>query len=230
MTPYQRADAFAAAFPKYVGAGAGFVRGRSGNGSETIFATWFGGQDYRAKGGTDPATGNPYYGQFPAGLLERIFSMFPDVKDVLHLFSGVLTTERVDAAWKKVNLVGQAPRQVRFDARAETQPDIVGKAEDLCTEMARADRSSRRGMFDLILADPPYSEEDAQHYGRSLVNRKRVVQECTKVLRPGGTLAWVDQAWPWVIGAYGLRLYGAISWFRSMNHRIRGIMLFEKVD
>ncbi len=254
MTPIERAANFAATFPNYVKRGAGFQSSLNG---DAIYATWFGGADYKAKGGKDPMTGEPYYGQYPAGYLERVFSMFPDAKRILHLFSGALTADRVDEAWDSSVLkndpgklvdskdghrsrVWPMPRQIRFDRRSEMYPDVLGDAEQLAAvlckpECLNLDAPTQRcpvhndaAKFDLILADPPYSEEDAEHYGTCLVNKKKVVQECAKVLAPGGTLAWMDQAWPWVIGDYGLKLYGTISWYRSMNHRVRGIFLFRK--
>ena len=50
--------------------------------------------------------------------------------------------------------------------------------------------------YDLILADPPYSAEDADHYGTPLVSRHKVVEALSHRMQPGAHLAWLDQAQP----------------------------------
>jgi SAM-dependent methyltransferase len=151
-----------------------------------------------------------YYGAYPRSYLKRIMSLFPDVSSgrILHLFSGSL---------KK----GEVPG-VRFDLNIDVEPDIVGNAERLVEYLpAGAD-------FDLILADPPYSAEDAEHYGTPMVNRNKVVSECAKVLRPGGHLCWLDMAFPMYKKAE-LKLVGTISLIRSTNHRVRAVFIWEKM-
>ena len=86
-----------------------------------------------------------------------------------------------------------------------------------------------RGRFSLILADPPYSEEDAKRYGTPMVNRNTALKEATKILKPGGNLVWLDQVWPMFRKAE-LRLWGVIGVIRSTNHRVRAVFIFEKLD
>jgi len=50
--------------------------------------------------------------------------------------------------------------------------------------------------YDLILADPPYSAEDADHYGTPLVNRNKVVETPSERMARGAHLAWLDQSQP----------------------------------
>ena len=110
---------------------------------------------------------------------------------------------------------------MRFDIRPEMEPDVVGDARQLSGYF-------EPGSFDLILADPPYSEEDALHYGKPMVNRNKVLSECLKILKQGGHLVWLDQALP-MFRKTEWRLWGAIGVVRSTNHRVRMVFIFEKV-
>jgi hypothetical protein len=83
------------------------------------------------------------------------------------------------------------------------------------------------GTRKLIVADPPYTGEDCDHYGVPLIRRQVVVRECHKVLAPGGFLVWLDMVWP----QYSKRdwiLRGLIGVVRSTNHRARIVTILEK--
>jgi len=147
-----------------------------------------------------------YYGEYPPGYLPRVMSMFPDVpsEKILHLFSGVVEV-----------------RGVKFDINPDLKPDIVGDAHRLseyCTSS-----------FQVIFADPPYSAEDAEHYGAPMINRNKVIQECCKdgVLEGGGCIMWFDQVLPMYSKAK-VRHVGAVGIIRSTNHRFRMLSIFQK--
>lgn len=146
-----------------------------------------------------------FYGAYPHSYLDRIMSMFPDCEKILHLFSGSL-----DGSVKGL----------RMDINPELEPDIVGDAERLSEYIHEP--------LELILADPPYSEEDAEHYGTPMVNRNKVVSECAKVLQSGGYLVWLDQVLP-MYRKRELSLVGTIGIVRSTNHRFRVVSIFRKV-
>lgn len=167
-----------------------------------VSGTWVCGNNYHNPSG--------YYGSYPPKFVEKLYSMFPDAKEILHLFSGSLTKEEVERPMTKV---------ARMDINPKLKPDIVGDAA-VSIPVAYD--------FDLIMADPPYSIEDAEHYGPCLVNKRKVLAACHRVLRPGGTLAWMDQSIP-MYRKEDWHWYGIISIYRSTNHRIRGVMLFRKV-
>ena len=183
-----------------------------------IDGMWVLGNDYRNK--------SPLYGAFPPGLLKRAFALFPDATSVLHLFSGSLTDEHVREAWQAAHPKTLfLPRQVRFDnARmpeaAAADPDVVGDAADV---------GSLPHRFDLAIVDPPYEKADAKRYGVKLPNKKLIVAELAKVVRPGGHLVWLDTKlpmfrkleWEWV-GAFGI--------VRSTNHRVRLLSIFRRVE
>lgn len=147
-----------------------------------------------------------YYGEYFQDYLPRVMALFPDKeeKEILHLFSGAV--EKRD--------------YIRIDVDPKMKPDIVGDAEKLSEFCPKG--------ISLIIADPPYSEEDAKHYGCPLVSRNKVVRECAKVLPKGGFLVWLDQAVP-VYKASGFALIGLIGIILSPNHRVRMVFIFEKM-
>jgi hypothetical protein len=144
-----------------------------------------------------------YYGCYPHSYLKRIKSMFPDCKKVLHLFSGSVQQEDT------------------FDINPKYKPTYVGDAHALSKIVKQK--------YELIFADPPYSEEDADHYGTSMINRNVVVKECTKILENGGFLVWLDQVFP-MYRKNELKLVGAIGVIRSTNHRVRTAFIFTKAN
>ena len=169
-----------------------------------IEALWIMGNDYRVKSG--------YYGGYPAGYLDRIMSMFPDFENGLHLFSGMIDEGREqDALGRKMTT---------FDINPDRPANIHGDAEKLSEHFAPE-------TFDLILADPPYSAEDAEHYGTPMVSRNKVLKECHKVMKPGGWLIWLDQVFP-QFRKEEFNLALSIGMIKSTNHRVRAIFGFQK--
>lgn len=213
MNIADRADAYNAAFPNRPGlfADAGMVVG-----------CWMIGACYK-----NP---NPLYGAYPRGYLERIHAMFPDARLILHAFSGGLTREAATEPWKQeltggdgrnflvphVELVDMhGPEQGRFPTWQGDLFDYIEQPENL-------------NKFDLILADPPYSADDAEKYDCPPPNRRAIMQALRKVCKRGGNLVWLDQVWPqhrkdqW-------RTWGTVGLIRSTNHRVRAVSFFEAV-
>jgi len=166
-----------------------------------ITGVWMIGNCYKNK--TD------YYGAYPHNYLKRITALFPDCEPALHLFSGSLANDDVGYL------------DVRFDLEKEVNPDVVGDAEKLSDYF-------EENSFDIIYADPPYSDEDALRYGKPMVNRNKVLKECLKVLRPNGFIVWLDQVYPMYRNTE-LKLVGTIGLIRSTNHRVRTIFIYQRV-
>tara|TARA_R100001082_G_C4291834_1_gene128523 strand:+ start:101 stop:673 length:573 start_codon:yes stop_codon:yes gene_type:complete len=164
---------------------------------DRLYGTWVMGNNYQVK--------STYYGGYPHGYLKRIKALFPDKKNVLHLFSGKVDTEIIEGK--------------RVDINPEHQPDYLGNAEELSSFVNEK--------FDLILSDPPYSVEDCNHYGTSMIKRNKVLKECVKVLEPEGHLVWLDQVLP-MYRKDELKTVGYIGMVKSTNHRFRVITFFEK--
>jgi len=128
------------------------------------YGVWFLGNSWAVKSG--------YYGGYPQGYLKRMRAIFPDKINTLHLFSG-----HVDVA--------EFPGDT-CDINPALAPTYVADADTL--------EGVPIEQYDLILADPPYSTEDADHYGTPLVDRNKAVRVLAERMRPGTHLAWLDQA------------------------------------
>ena len=164
-----------------------------------VVGTWIMGNDYRVKSG--------YYGGYPAGYLRRIAALFPDRHKVLHVFSG------------KVDLSAMPGDTV--DITEAMQPTFVADAHDL-RELPLAD-------YDLVLADPPYSVEDAERYQTTMVKRNVVMRSLAAGMAGGSRVVWLDQVLPmyrkdeWMIEA-------VIGMVKSTNHRFRVVTVFRRLD
>ncbi len=218
MQPAKRAMAYNYAFPDRPPLAAHMPEGAP----QWVAGTWLIGACYK-----NP---NPLYGAYPHGYLERVHSMFPDAKQVLHVFSGGLTVFHArEAAWP--NLPRDADGVRQLGDRDATLVDLKGPEDgrfptwqgdimDMPAEWA--------GRFDLILADPPYSTEDAEHYGTPMVNRGKIIARLRDVAAKGGNLVWLDQCWP-MHRKNQWRTWAHIGLVRSTNHRMRLVSMFEAV-
>lgn len=163
---------------------------------------WVLGNDYRNK--------SRLYGAYPPGYLRRVLALFPDAERVLHLFSGSLQRPpEARGLWVSLDLVADADRS----------PTVRGSA----TALPFRDRT-----FDLVLADPPYSRDDAKRYGVPMPNRRQVLRELHRVVEPGGVLVWLDCALP-MYRKVDWDWFGAVGLARSTNHRFRSVVMFRRV-
>lgn len=155
--------------------------------------------------GNDYRSTSTLYGAYPARYLERVLALFPSPGRVLHVFSGSVPV----GPWVRVDL---SPHRT-------PAPDVV--ATVLALPFA-ADT------FDLVLADPPYSAPDAARYSTPMVNRLKALAAIASVVKPGGHLVWLDTQVPMFTNRTW-RWWGAVSVFRSTNHRVREASFFERV-
>ncbi len=151
-----------------------------------------------------------YPGAFPRTMLERLRALFPEVREnrVLHLFSGSLAKGR----------------HTRVDVNPETKPDIVGHVYELPQLIAGRPR------FDLVIADPPYTANDARaRYQTAPVNKARVFRAiaAASALPAGTHVAWLDSSVPMYRKDQWHR-WGFITVERSTGHVIRGWHLFTR--
>lgn len=166
--------------------------------TDRVVGTWIMGNDYRVK--------STYYGGYPAGYLKRIKALFPDKRAPLHLFCGKVDTETFPGK--------------RVDINADLSPDYVDDAQSLLNVPL--------DQFDLVLADPPYSVEDCDHYQTTMVKRNKVMAALSR-LPPGAHVVWLDQVLPmyrkdtWAIEA-------VIGMVKSTNHRFRVVTIFRRVE
>lgn len=162
-----------------------------------VSGMWIMGNDYRVKSG--------YYGGYPAGYLRRIQALFRDKTRVLHLFSG-----QVDLAALPGDTV---------DINAELKPTYVDDAQTLLNVPLHE--------YDLVLADPPYSIEDAERYQTSMVKRN-VVMSALQRTAPDTHIVWLDQVLP-MYRKDAFSIEAVIGMVKSTNHRFRVITIFRRL-
>jgi hypothetical protein len=163
-----------------------------------VVGTWIMGNDYRVK--------SEYYGGYPAGYLKRVQSLFPEKQRVLHLFSG------------KVDLTTLPGDTV--DINPDLSPTYVDDAQKLLNVPL--------GQYDLVLADPPYSDDDAQRYGTTMVKRNTVFS-ALRGLSPGAHIVWLDQVLP-MYRKDAFAVEAVIGMVKSTNHRFRVVTIFRRRD
>ena len=162
-----------------------------------VVGTWIMGNDYRVK--------SAYYGGYPAGYLRRIRALFPDKRRALHLFSGKVDLEALPGDTVDIN-----PR---------LHPTYVDNAQTL----KRVPLQS----YDLILADPPYSIEDAERYQTTMVKRNTVLRALQDA-SPGTHIVWLDQVLP-MYRKDAFAIDGVIGMVKSTNHRFRIVTIFRRL-
>lgn len=101
MTLSQRAEAYAAAFPKYPSM---WVN------REWLMGVWVLGNYYKRP--------TRYYGAFPGNFCKRVLSLFPDRQRTLHLFSGTLPA-------------GLGEVTLDCLSSAEVRPSVVASAQQM---------------------------------------------------------------------------------------------------
>jgi hypothetical protein len=168
------------------------------SGDGRIVGTWIMGNDYRVK--------SEYYGGYPAGYLRRIAALFPDRKNVLHLFSGKVDTTAFPGDTVDIN------------------PDL---SPTYCAD-AHALSNVPLQNYDLILCDPPYSVEDAEHYQTTMVKRNVVMDNLGRLTKSGTYIVWLDQVLP-MYRKLDWDLDACIGMVKSTNHRFRVVCLFRKL-
>jgi hypothetical protein len=177
---------------------AGFSRSLFLDPAGYLVGTMIMGNDYRVKSG--------FYGGFPPTFLRRLRALFFEKQNALHLFSG-----KVDLA---------AFPGATCDINADLSPTYVDDAQDLLNVPLE--------QFDLVVADPPYSVEDCDHYKTSMVKRNAVMRALQR-LPIGAHICWLDQVLPmWRSDSFSLR--GVVGVVKSSNHRFRCLAIFERRD
>ena len=167
------------------------------SGDGRLVGTWIMGNAYGVKSG--------YYGGYPDGYLKRIKALFPEKEKALHVFSG-----KVDQ--------GVWPGDT-VDLNEDNLPTFVDDAQSL--EKVPLEN------YDIILADPPYSVEDAEHYKPTMVKRNKVMNALARC-KKGTHVVWLDQVLPMYRKA-DWKIIAVIGMVKSTNHRFRVITIFEKV-
>ena len=162
-----------------------------------IVGTWIMGNAYGVKSG--------YYGGYPHGYLKRVKALFPDKKHPLHVFSG-----KVDQSVWPGDTV---------DLNPEVEPTFLDDAQSL--------ERVPLYVYDIVLADPPYSVEDAEHYKPTMVKRNKVMK-ALEGLNRGSHVVWLDQVLP-MYRKDSFKIVAVIGMVKSTNHRFRVVTVFERI-
>ena len=169
-----------------------------------LVGTWILGNDYRVK--------SEFYGGYPNTYLPRVKALFPEKRQTLHLFSGMVDTAAFPGDTVDINL-----------SLASAHPkDLHVHYTDDAQTLKRVPLNS----YDLVMADPPYSVEDAEHYQTSMIKRNKVFQALAG-MKPGAHVIWLDQVLPmWRKEVFDL--IGIVGIVRSTNHRFRCMAVFRR--
>jgi len=174
----------------------GFPRSLFISEDRRICGTWVMGNSYKAT--------SKIYGSYPHGYLKRVRALFPDKENVLHLFSGKVNTKLFPGKTVDINPLNK--------------PDYVDDAQTL--ERVPVED------FDLVLADPPYSVEDCNHYQTTMIKRNVVMRVLGERLKLGAHVVWLDQVLP-MYRKSAFRIDGLIGMVKSTNHRFRMVTIFR---
>lgn len=141
-----------------------------------------------------------YPGSFPLYFEENLVKLLGYPERILHPFGGM------------------AELGTRVDLNPTVDPDVVADANDLPFEDAS---------FDLVVLDPPYSDEEAATlYDSPKLRRSLYMVEALRVLRPGGWLVVYGDREP--ARPKGCNLTMRILVVTRSNHRPRVAGVFQK--
>ena len=144
-----------------------------------------------------------YVGSFPLHFEQRLWHMLGKPTTVLHPFGGLAE-------------IGD-----RVDLNETTGPTWVGDAHDMHWI---ADET-----YDLVILDPPYSNEEAEElYGTPRLRWGTFVAEAVRVTRAGGHVAIYHRKQPPRPG--GTRLVRRIVILTRTWHAPRVCFVFKKID
>jgi hypothetical protein len=167
----------------------------------------------------------PYYGAYPSGFLERARALLgiTPFDALLHVCGGAA---RLYPAKPR----GFGPSDRTLDLDAALKPDYVQSAADRLP--------AYDGSFDpllgwpALLADPPYTEQDAAHYtpGAAVYPAPNVVlKRMLEAVRPGGRVGLLHYVIPRP-PATGNRFVAVVGVFCGFGNRMRAFSVFERED
>ncbi len=167
-----------------------------------LYGAWQIGNYYKRKHG--------FYGEYPPSYLKRVMSLFPEAKEVLHLFSGSLGKGSFE------NGVAYST----WDSDPANEAEFVLPVSELASYGSLG--------YDLILGDPPYNKKAEEIYSQPSINKRQVLRDCALILVPGGHLVWLDTIIP-IYRKVDYTYVGQILLTMGTNRAVRVISIFERV-
>lgn len=167
-----------------------------------------------------------YYGAYPSGFLERARALLGVSYDdpVLHVCSGKI---------RDYPFRGFGQNDKTLDLDPELKPDFVMDARAIEATKDGATPHSRigmAGMWPAVLADPPYSAEDAKHYRvgpEVLPARAELLRRCLSIVRPGGRVGFLDFVAPRP-PKKGVRLVALVAILVGYGNAARMFSVYER--
>jgi hypothetical protein len=165
--------------------------------NDRLYSVWIMGNNYQ--------NSSKYYGEYPHSLLKRIKSLFPDCRNIMHLFSGPISED------------------LTFDIKKELNPVIC---DDVCNIKTHKNIIEN---IDLVIADPPYDKSDFEKYGCKSFSKIQVIRDLGEIMKSGSFLVWLDTRIP-MYSKIVWDLVGYIGVIVSTNHRVRCLCIYQKKD
>lgn len=174
--------------------------------------------------------GHKYYGAYPGGFPERARALLGVAIDdpVLHVCGGLVRHYPYKG--------GVGPNDKTVDIDPDVKPDfLVDVRQGLpyrCGSMLEEhhkDHTSEACTWAAVLADPPYSEADAEHYvcGSGLYPKPTaLLADMLAVARPGGRVGILHYLVP--SPPKHTRFVAAVAVMVGFNNRVRVYSVFEK--
>lgn len=184
----------------------------------------------------------PYYGAYPSGFLERARALLGVgyLDPVLHVCGG-----RV----RDYPFRGFGPNDRTVDLDPELKPDYLADVRRLGVDPGDlfpcpSDSLWRLGQapfpasaaghphlfWPAVLADPPYSAEDAKHYrcaANAFPARADLLRRCLSIVRPGGRVGFLDVIAPRP-PKVGVRFVAAIPVLLGFGNQVRIYSVYER--
>lgn len=158
-------------------------------------------------------TGTKRYGGYLGGFPERARALLGVALDapVLHVCGGLARLYPYAG--------GFGPNDKTLDLDPATEPDFLSDVRDPIPG----------GPWAAILADPPYSEQDAEHYppGASAYPApNKLLRNCLDAVRPGGRVGIIHYLAPQP--PKGVRFVAAVAVLSGFNNRARLYSTYER--
>ncbi len=151
-----------------------------------------------------------FYGAYPHKFKEKIFALFPESKNVLHLFSGIIRASNRDGR-----------REITFDIMKELKPTI-------CDDIRNIQKYSKLiSKQDLIAADPMYDRPDFEKHNQIPFSKQEVIRKLGRMMKARAFLCWLDTRAP-IYSKKTWLLVGEIAVRVSTNTRMRVLTIFQK--
>ena len=174
-----------------------------------------------------------YWGAYPNGFLERARALLgvTPFDAVLHVCGGM-------AREYPAKPRGFGPNDKTLDLDASLKPDFLQPATDPlpCQKHNGSARNCLRHPqfhgcgWAALLADPPYTERDAEQYspGRAAFpGANQILRNMLEAVRPGGRVGMLHYVLPQPPSA-GVRFVACVGVIAGYNNRMRCFSVFER--